>query len=1058
MTAFCDRNAAEVFHSVANPVEIWRADPFDVDAIHSEAREVFRRLLVRAAEAKPPLAGKVLMLHGVAGSGKTHLMRAFRTVAHRDGLAYCGYMQMAAEVGNYARYALQNLIDGLEQRYDPDTTGSDRTGLARLAAGLLDAVPNLAADDRTRFRQEDSADPVRLVEDYADRLLTLQTLSGCDLELIRVLLHLQRPEPRVRNRALMWLRCQDMTPNDRALLGGIVPRLQEEDPQRLLAHLARAATAVHGTPLALLIDQLEDMANQSLPVERFRKLVDVVTALADQVPSVVIVIACLEDYYTKHRDAIGGGKQYRLEKDPEPIRLVTQRTLPEIRDMLARRLDHLYSASGTEVTEGGIAPYTEAHLLPLANLATRQVLDNFRSHHLRCMAAEQWVEPSFGGAHTKVKIDTPPDPQLSQLWNDFHAAFRDPIPDAEDELATALAGAIQSCGHEQREPLHFGAPQPDTKSPNMIEVEMELAGDGIARLLVAVCNKKPQGSGLATQVAEVARRAGEIPVALVRTTPFPVGAKTQIAQQIAKLVKQNGRRVLVENAEWRRMLAFEAFQSQHGMKPGFRAWQRSMKPLGSLRSMREILQLDTLADANLHSEFSASPPPVVPIAVLVPPAPPRPEPVPVTTVVSAAAKSAPPTSPLHLGQTMGAAPRTIELPPTDLTRHAAFIGGSGSGKTTAALALLEQLLFRGVPAVLLDRKGDLARYADPAAWTVPPLDSNRTGDRDRLRTQLDIHLYTPGAAAGRPLGLPVVPPGFGELSEGDREQFARYAAAALGSMLGFKNTDADRQQQAILAQAIQVLAEGPGVTITVPALRELVKEQDDALVARVGGFKAQVYEKLADRLLTLWLGNKQLFATDGEKLDVDALLGTGTHATPGRTRLSVVSTKFLAGADQVDFWVAQFLVAVGRWCARTPSDRLQALFFFDEADLYLPAQRQPATKGPMTDLLKRARSAGVGVMLATQNPGDFDYKCRENVLTWFVGRVTEPRSIEKLRPVLSAAKGDATVKLAGQKAGEFHIATEREVTAVRVAPSLIKTEQLPEDRVLTLAHATGTRS
>jgi hypothetical protein len=237
-----------------------------------------------------------------------------------------------------------------------------------------------------------------------------------------------------------------------------------------------------------------------------------------------------------------------------------------------------------------------------------------------------------------------------------------------------------------------------------------------------------------------------------------------------------------------------------------------------------------------------------------------------------------------------------------------------------------------------------------------------------------------------------------------------------------------------------------------------VKDQDDALVARVGGFKAQVYEKLADRLLTLWLNNKQLFVEAGEALDVDALLGAGAHARPGRVRLSVVSTKFLAGTDQVDFWVAQFLVAVGRWCARAPSDRLQAVLFFDEADQYLPAQRQPATKGPMTDLLKRARSAGVGVLLATQNPGDFDYRCRENVLTWLVGRVTEPRSLEKLRPVLSAARGDAAGRLAAQRAGEFHVATEKEVTAVRVAPSLVRTEQLPEDRIAALAAAVSVRA
>jgi DNA helicase HerA-like ATPase len=213
-----------------------------------------------------------------------------------------------------------------------------------------------------------------------------------------------------------------------------------------------------------------------------------------------------------------------------------------------------------------------------------------------------------------------------------------------------------------------------------------------------------------------------------------------------------------------------------------------------------------------------------------------------------------------------------------------------------------------------------------------------------------------------------------------------------------------------------------------------------------------VYKRLADRLLTLWLNNKGLFgATGGEVLDVDALLGKGPRAAPGRTRLTVVSTRFLAGADQIDFWVAQLLAAVGRWCARSPSPALQAVLVFDEADAYLPATRTPATKGPMMDLLKRARSAGVGVFLATQNPGDFDYKGRENVLTTLVGRVTEQRSVEKLKDLFTGVKGDLAGRLARQGVGEFHLATEGAVTALRVEPSLVRTEQLPDERILALA-------
>ena len=49
---------------------------------------------------------------------------------------------MTTEASNYSRYMLTNLIDGLEQPYDP--TGPSRTGLARLSAALLESVPGLS--------------------------------------------------------------------------------------------------------------------------------------------------------------------------------------------------------------------------------------------------------------------------------------------------------------------------------------------------------------------------------------------------------------------------------------------------------------------------------------------------------------------------------------------------------------------------------------------------------------------------------------------------------------------------------------------------------------------------------------------------------------------------------------------------------------------------------------------------------------------------------------------------------------------------------------------------
>jgi hypothetical protein len=89
--------------------------------------------------------------------------------------------------------------------------------------------------------------------------------------------------------------------------------------------------------------------------------------------------------------------------------------------------------------------------------------------------------------------------------------------------------------------------------------------------------------------------------------------------------------------------------------------------------------------------------------------------------------------------------------------------------------------------------------------------------------------------------------------------------------------------------------------------------------------------------------------------------------------------------------VSQSLFELSRWASKSPSPHLQAVVLFDEADMYLPTKSKPACKEPMGSLLKRARSAGLGVMLATQSPGDFDYKCRENINTWFHGEIKEVR-------------------------------------------------------------------
>lgn len=187
----------------------------------------------------------------------------------------------------------------------------------------------------------------------------------------------------------------------------------------------------------------------------------------------------------------------------------------------------------------------------------------------------------------------------------------------------------------------------------------------------------------------------------------------------------------------------------------------------------------------------------------------------------------------------------------------------------------------------------------------------------------------------------------------------------------------------------------------------------------------------------------------GEKLSAESLF----HSPHGKTRLTIISTKFFDSSVKLLFWISQFLQEMNRYASKQPSDKLQAVLLFDEADLYLPATSKPSTKEPMENALKRFRSAGLGMFLATQSPGDFDYKAKDNIRNWFVGRVKEPTALAKMKPMLSEARIDVASKLPGQGPGQFYVIRDGAVTSLQAARSLVSPSQLSDEEILALARA-----
>jgi hypothetical protein len=1064
VAAFCSPQLPELFHAFAYANDIWRPDPFDVGSIHPGARETFQRIVGRVRETSGLPTGRILLLLGESGSGKTHLMRAFRNQVHSRASGYCGYLQMTAFTGQYGRYVLNNLIDSLDKPYDESR--SETTALLRLSSALAESSRDVPVDWLDQLREGDLDQPAldHLVGEMADRIILDDRFSTIDVYLVQALLYLQCGDPRIKARVLKYLRCEDLTEQDRKLLGGIVPCTYPDAPHRVIERLGQLMWAVEKVPLVLCVDQLEDVFDLDDAAIKFRRAMATLCDIVSRLRSAIVVIACLDDFYDELKKLLTRPIKDRVETDPPPIGLKTPCESDQVERLIAHRLKFLYESMNVPFQPNQPTyPLPPALVAELTGLRARDVLGRVGVFRERCIAKGKMADYPFDGGRPDGTQDSEqPVIEIEQAWNEIHSTSSPVVPTDDEKLAAVLAAAIAACADELEMGNRFQA-APDGR---LIAVECHHGGDSVRRLLIGICNKAAQGGALGRQIAEVTGRALDRTPVIVRSTAFPSSPKSAVSQQLTALIAGGGRRVVVEDSDWRAMMVLSQFRREHGASApaDLAAWLRRTRPLTSLTALRAILDLDhrertdpthggratssgVRSAAPGHGKNRAR---SVTAASPVAPGQPVTNPGPGITAAPEPGLD----SRLLVGTASDRRGDPVVIEVAELTRHAAFLGAPGSGKTTAALGVVEQLLIRGIPAILVDRKGDLCTYARPDLGLRAGLAGELARRADRLRDVVKVALYTPRRPDGRPLSIAAVPAGLGALPDHERRQTAKVAAGALAGMMNYGDHKRDQSCLAILSQAIDLLSrETPQAAVPIQDLVDFIAEKDPNLVDEVGRLDVKLFDRLVQDLETLRINQGDLLSAQGEPLDIDAILGRGVHQAPGKTRLAIISTKFLGTNQDVQFWVAQLLMALGRWISRSPAREsvLQAVVLFDEADLYLPAVRQPATKEPMEHLLKRARSAGLGLLLATQSPGDFDYKCRDNIRTWFVGQVKEANSIAKMKPMLSECRVDVAGKLPAQEPGEFFLIRDGEATGLKTAISSAEARQLSEDEIVRLA-------
>jgi hypothetical protein len=177
---------------------------------------------------------------------------------------------------------------------------------------------------------------------------------------------------------------------------------------------------------------------------------------------------------------------------------------------------------------------------------------------------------------------------------------------------------------------------------------------------------------------------------------------------------------------------------------------------------------------------------------------------------------------------------------------------------------------------------------------------------------------------------------------------------------------------------------------------------------RVGAFVTDSFYPSKDRFeLALKLNNLLAAPGFGAWLEGDPLdAGRFLYTSEGRPRISIFSIAHLSDAERM-FFVTLLLNRVVTWMRTQPgTTSLRALVYMDEIAGYLPPVANPPSKKPLMILFKQARAFGVGVLLATQNPIDLDYKALANAGTWFIGRLQTPQDIDRLVKGLGAGSSE----------------------------------------------------
>jgi hypothetical protein len=404
---------------------------------------------------------------------------------------------------------------------------------------------------------------------------------------------------------------------------------------------------------------------------------------------------------------------------------------------------------------------------------------------------------------------------------------------------------------------------------------------------------------------------------------------------------------------------------------------------------------------------------------------------------------------LYLGRTVDK-PKPLLYSSNDLLTHGVCVGMTGSGKTGLCLGLLEEAAIDGIPAIVIDPKGDLAnlmltfpqlRGEDFAPWInedearkkgLSPGDFatqqaelwkkglsewGQSGERiQKLKDAAEFVVYTPGSNAGVPVSILKSFAAPSQEILDDAELLRERVSTTTTSLLGLIGVAVDpiKSREHILLSTILDQAWRKGQDLDLAALIQQIQTPP---LSKIGVLDFDSFYPSKDRFALAMQLNNLLAAPgftawlEGEALDVGQML----HSPAGKPRIAIFSIAHLSDAERMFFVTLLLSQTLGWIRGQSGTTSLRAILYMDEIFGYFPPVANPPSKAPLLTLLKQARAYGLGVVLATQNPVDLDYKGLANTGTWFIGRLQTERDKARVLEGLEGAAASSGKKFDKQQ-------------------------------------------